>query len=139
MPYVKCFYHAVWATKHRQPSINHQIEGILFSTIRQKSLELRCPILELNAVKDHVHVAVCIVPNVAAAEWLRHIKGLSAHAINAHFVDLETNFKWQEGYGLVTFGEKNLPFVQSYIIHQKQHHVKNTTIPKLEEIDEESP
>jgi REP element-mobilizing transposase RayT len=138
MPYIKCFYHAIWATKHRQPLINHQIKGLLFATIRQKSLEMRCPILELNAVDDHVHVAVCIVPNVAAAEWLRHVKGLSAHAINAQFVDLETTFKWQEGYGLVTFGEKNLPFVQSYIIHQKQHHTKNTTIPKLEEIEEES-
>lgn len=137
MPYIKCFYHAIWATKNRQPLINHQIKGLLFSAIRQKSLEMRCPILELNAVEDHVHVAVCIVPNVAAAEWLRHVKGLSAHAINAQFVDLETTFRWQEGYGLITFGEKNLPFVQSYIVHQQEHHAKGTTFTKLETIDDD--
>ena len=136
MPYIKCFYHAIWATKQRQPLISHQIEGLLFSTIRQKSLELRCPILELNAVEDHVHAAVCIVPNVAAAEWFRHVKGLTAHAINAHFVDLETAFKWQEGYGLVTFGEKNIPFVQDYIARQKTHHANGTIFPKLEQIDD---
>ena len=136
MPYIKCFYHAIWATKQRQPLINRQIEGLLFSTIRQKSLELRCPILELNAVEDHVHAAVCIVPNVAVAEWFRHVKGLSAHAINANFVDLETPFKWQEGYGLVTFGERNLSFVRDYIIRQKEHHSKDTTFPKLEQIED---
>ena len=67
---------------------------------------MHCPILELNAVEDHVHVAVCIVPNVAASDWIRHVKGLSAYAINAQFTELEETFKWQEGYGLVTFGEK---------------------------------
>jgi len=136
MPYVNCFYHVTWSTKHRQPIITGPIEGLLFSTIRQKSLEMRCPILELSAVEDHVHVAVCIVPNVAASDWIRHVKGFSAYAINAQFTDLKEVFKWQEGYGLVTFGEKNLPFVQAYIAHQKEHHSKNTTIPKLEQIDE---
>jgi len=138
MPYIKCFYHAIWATKNRQPLINHQIKTLLFSSIRQKSLEMRCPILELNAIADHVHVAVCIVPNVAAAEWFRQVKGLTAHAININFVDLETSFKWQEGYGLVTFGEKHLPFVQSYIVHQQEHHANRTTLPKLEEIDDDT-
>ncbi len=137
MPYVKCFYHAIWATKNRQPIINHEIKALLLSSIRLKSLEMRCPILELNAVENHVHVAVCIVPNVAAAEWFRHVKGLSAHAINANFVDLDSPFKWQEGYGLVTFGEKNLPFVQSYIVHQQEHHANRNIFPKLEEIDDE--
>jgi putative transposase len=137
MPYVKCFYHAIWATKRRQPLITNQIEKLLFSAIEQKSLEMRCPILALNAVEDHVHVAVCIVPNVATSEWLRHVKGLSAHAVNANFVGDELAFKWQEGYGLVTFGEKNLPFVIDYIARQKEHHAKGTIFSKLERIDED--
>jgi putative transposase len=136
MPYIKCFYHVIWGTKNRQPLITRQVEGLLFSTIQQKSLEMRCPILELNAVEDHVHVAVCIVPNVAASDWLRHVKGLSAHAINAQFTDLETPFKWQEGYGLVTFGEKNLPFASDYIARQKEHHAKGTIFPKLENVED---
>ncbi len=136
MPYVNYFYHVTWSTKRRQPLITQPIEGLLLSTIRQKSLEMRCPILELNAVEDHVHVAVCIVPNLAAAEWIRHVKGLSAYAINARFTELKETFKWQEGYGLVTFGEKNLPFVRDYIVRQKEHHAKNTIISKLEQIDE---
>lgn len=136
MPFVKCFYHVTWATKHRQPLITRPIESVLISTIRQKSLEMRCPILELNTVEDHVHVAVAIVPNVAASDWIRHVKGLSAYAINAQFTDLVETFKWQEGYGLVTFGEKNLSFVQNYIARQKEHHTKNTTVLKLEQTDE---
>ena len=137
MPYVKCFYHVIWATKSRQPLITRPIETLLLATIRQKSLELRCPILELNAVEDHVHVAVCIVPRVSAADWIRQVKGFTTYAINTNFLDLENRFKWQEGYGLVTFGEKNLPFVRGYIAHQKEHHAKGRTILKLESTDDE--
>ncbi|MCA0458104.1 MAG: IS200/IS605 family transposase [Chloroflexi bacterium] len=113
MPYIKCFYHAIWATKYRQAIITPQIEKVLFSAIQQKSLEMRCPILAINGTEDHVHVAVCIIPSVAAAEWVRHVKGLSAHVISTTFEQLATSFKWQEGYGLVTFGERHVPFVKN--------------------------
>lgn len=119
MPYVKCFYHAIWATKRRQPLITKEVEKVLFSAIRQKSLEMRSPILALNSIEDHIHIAVCITPSVASAEWLRQIKGFSTHTVNAAFSDLEVPFKWQEGYGLITFGEKHLSFVKEYIDRQK--------------------
>src|SRR5690606_21966553 len=110
---------------------------VIFAAIEQKSAELRCPLLGLNAVTDHVHVAVNIAPSLAVSQWAGYVKGFSAHAVNASFTDLETTFKWQEGYGVVTFGEKNLPFVQAYIAQQKQHHAVGTVIAKLEQLDDE--
>jgi putative transposase len=70
------------------------------------------------------------------AYWVGFVKGLATHAINAAFPDLEVPFKWQEGYGVVTFGEKNLSFVQDYIANQPIHHAKGQVIPKLEQMDE---
>jgi putative transposase len=66
----------------------------------------------------------------------RQVKGAASHTLNTAFPDKTLLFRWQEGYGVLTFGEKNLPFVQSYIEHQKQHHIQGTIYHQLERIDE---
>lgn len=136
MPYWNCYYHIVWATKYREPILTPKIQPLIYSAIRQKSGDLRSPLLALNSVDDHIHVAVSISPSISVSSWVGFVKGLSAHAINAAFADLEMPFKWQEGYGVVTFGEKNLSFVQDYISKQPIHHAKGGIIPKLEQMDE---
>lgn len=98
---------------------------------------MRCKILALNGTEDHIHVVVCITPSVAAAEWIRHVKGFSAHTISNAFTHLDSPFKWQEGYGLVTFGERHISFVKNYVMGQKEHHTNRKLLAKLEQIDEE--
>ena len=46
---------------------------------------------------------------------------------------------WQAGYGVVSFGTKDLEWVVRYIRNQKEHHEKGTTVERLEKIthDEE--
>jgi REP element-mobilizing transposase RayT len=112
------------------------MESLISSAINQKSSELHSPILALNGVADHVHVAVCIAPSVSVSHWVGQVKGLAAHSVNAVFTDLDSPFKWQEGYGVVTFGEKHLPFVEEYIAQQKRHHSAGSMIEKLERIEE---
>jgi len=136
MPYWSCYFHIVWATKYRQSIITPQMETFIFAAINQKSSELHSPVLALNGVTDHLHVAICIAPSVSVSNWVGQVKGLAAHSVNAVFGNLETPFKWQEGYGVVTFGEKQLPFVQAYIANQKQHHSVGGLVEKLERFDE---
>jgi REP-associated tyrosine transposase len=135
LPYWNCYYHLVWATKYRRPLLNAQITPFVYRAIEQKSVELHSPILAMNSVNDHIHVAVCIAPSVSISTWIGHIKGLSAHSVNAVFANLESTFKWQEGYGVVTFGEKNLAYVQDYIANQQVHHAAGKIVDKLERID----
>lgn len=132
MPFWKCYYHAVWTTDRRVPVINPHIEKIILDTIRRKSTELDCPILAIYTVSDHIHVAVCITPRISVAEWVRNVKGLSTHEVNDGFPVLESNFKWQKSYGILTYGEKQLPYVVGYIERQKEHHANQTTQPYLE-------
>jgi len=46
---------------------------------------------------------------------------------------------WPTGYGVVSFGTKDLEWVVNYIRNQKEHHKKGTTVKRLENIthDEE--
>jgi putative transposase len=135
LPFWKCYYHVIWATKHRQAIITPTIERVLVDALRAKSEELHCAVLAVNGTADHIHRAVSIRPAIAVGDWVGKIKGASSHAVNLAFADLETKFRWQEDYGVVTFGAKNLPTVLSYIENQKLHHQAGTLEPYLERIE----
>lgn len=136
MPFRVCYYHVVWSTHHREPWITPQIEPIVLNTIKRKSEELRSPVAAINCVNDHVHVAVSISTSIAVAEWVKQVKGLSAYEVNHIFPSLESLFRWQNGYGVLTFGAKNLPFVIQYIERQKEHHSSQTFESYMERMDD---
>ncbi|MEO8609175.1 MAG: IS200/IS605 family transposase [Chloroflexota bacterium] len=136
MPFSKCYFHAVWSTHRREAVITPRLETVIFEAIRAKSVEMECDILAMNGVEDHVHVAARLPPKIAPAEWLRNIKGLSARQVNDSFPDLASRFRWQDSYGLLTFGAKNLPFVTRYIENQKIHHAASTIEPYMEQTDD---
>jgi len=136
MPFCKCYYHVIWGTEKREPLITAMVEPIVFEVIRRKSAALHSPILAINGIEDHIHVAVSIAPSVAVAEWIRSVKGLSTYEVNNQFLDAESRFRWQKSYGVLSYGEKHLPLVIRYIEHQKQHHADQTLQPYLERVDE---
>lgn len=136
MPFWRCFYHVIWSTKRRAPLITPQNEPTLFEVVTRKSSELECPILGMNAVSDHIHIAMTIAPKVSVAHWVKTIKGATAFEINAAFPDTPERFYWQTGYGVLTFGARNLDTVLAYIARQKEHHAEGTIQPYLEEMDE---
>jgi len=60
---------------------------------------------------------------------------VTAYDLKREF-DLDEPFKWQAGYGVMSFGTKRLPYVVAYINHQKQHHSRQTTEDALERDDD---
>lgn len=134
MAYWLCFYHIVWATHHRQPMILLEYETMIAEKIHEKSRTLKCHVHAVNMMPDHVHVAVSIRPAIAVSQWVQHAKGGTAYDLKRDF-DLQEPFKWQKSYGVVTYGEKQLPYVLAYIDNQKLHHKQQTTQLKLEQDD----
>jgi hypothetical protein len=47
----------------------------------------------------------------------------------------ENLLQWQTGYGVVSFGTKDLPWVREYIRNQRQHHAGATIQERLERIE----
>jgi putative transposase len=136
MPFQVCFYHLIWTTRHREPLISSDIEPLIITTIRNKSKELRSTIHAINAVEDHIHVAVSIALSVAVSDWVKQAKGVSAYEVNSTYPDLPTRFGWQKSYGVLTFGAKQLSLVQQYIEKQKQHHQSGTLEAYLERTED---
>jgi len=116
--------------------ITPALETLIFNAIQRKSNELNSPVLAINGTADHIHVAVSISAAIAAAQWVQWVKGVSAHDVNEQYPDLETRFQWQNSYGILTFGAKNLDDVVDYIKRQKEHHRENTIKPYMERTDD---
>ena len=100
-----------------------------------KAKELEVKIHAAGNIEDHAHVVMSIPPKLAVADCIRHIKGASAFEIN-HMPGSDGKFKWQEGYGALSIGERSLDIVMAYAARQKEHHKENNLISIYERIDE---
>jgi putative transposase len=131
MPYWRLYYHFVWATKNRLPLITPEVEGMLFGYLIGKAHVKKSIVHAVGGIEDHLHLVASVPPSVALSDFVARLKGSSSHHLNEI---LEDAFAWQDGYGVVSFGEKQLKWVVRYVSNQKQHHTELTTVAKLEEI-----
>ena len=126
--------HFVWHTKYNRPLISETIEPGLWRFIKSYSLKTGGLIFhEVGGIEDHVHIAVTIPPTLTISEWIGMVKGASSHYVNHELVNRKV-LDWQRGYGVVSFGTKDLPWVINYIRNQKEHHAKGTIVERLERI-----
>ena len=133
MAYWQLFYHIVWATKYREPTITPKREEALFNFIRSKAYALGGTVHALNGTVDHVHLVASIPPKIAIARFVGQVKGVSSARYNEEVrQDLETRFYWQESYGIFSFDKKRLPYIVEYVCRQKEHHQDKQIIPILE-------
>jgi REP element-mobilizing transposase RayT len=71
-----------------------------------------------------------------AHRFLRKLKGGASHDVNQQF-GRQKVLEWQAGYGVVSFGTRDLPWVVDYIRNQREHHSRGTFHDRLERITQE--
>ena len=136
MTYWRLHYHLIWATFERKPTITLEREKMFYGVLYEKGKEMDLKIHAAGNTEDHVHVVISIPPKIAVADCVKHLKGASAFAIN-HMDGSDGQFKWQEGYGALTIGERSLDTVMAYVARQKEHHKENKVIGTYEKIEED--
>jgi len=67
------------------------------------------------------------------SQRVKDLKGGSSHDANQALGARTVG--WQRGYGVVSFGQRNLPWVLEYIKHQKEHHARSRVVDRLERAD----
>lgn len=115
------FYHAVFATKFRKPSITPEVETRLHPFLGGIAKDLDCASIAINGMAEHVHVLVRFPSDLAPADLLRHLKSRSSKWVHQTFPSLH-EFGWQEGYGGFTVSRPSVDEVEHYIRNQKDHH-----------------
>ncbi len=110
------------------------VEDHLHHYLKHRALQTAGVIVhEMGGTADHVHLAVSMPPTVGISDWIGKLKGASAHYINHEICNRKVP-AWQTGYGVVSFGTKDLPWVVAYIRNQKPHHAADTVHDRLERI-----
>ena len=92
------FYHTVFSTKQRASLITPELEARLYPFLGGIVRDLRCTLLAINGMPDHVHLLIRYRADLSHSEMLQQIKGRSSKWIHETFPELR-HFAWQEGYG----------------------------------------
>jgi REP element-mobilizing transposase RayT len=119
--YTQNYYHTVFSTKQRANLITPDLESRLYPFMGGILRDLRCTLLAINGIADHVHMLIRYRADLSHSDMLQQIKGRSSKWINETF-PWPGRFAWQEGYGGFTVSRSVIPSVESYIARQKEHH-----------------
>ena len=131
--YTQNYYHAVFSTKHRAPLITPELEERLYPFIGGILRDLRCTLLAINGIADHIHVLVRYRADLSHAEMLKFIKGRSSRWVDEELPQYSP-FAWQEGYGGFTVSKSAVSDVERYIERQKERHKRQDFKQELMEL-----
>jgi putative transposase len=133
--------HLVWHTKLSMPLLTPTVEPFVHRYLRQKLINLEgAYVHEIGGTETHVHVAVSVAPTILISDLIGKLKGASSHEVNQVIGRGRKVLEWQAGYGVVSFGTKDLEWVRAYGRNQREHHARGSVQDRLERIAaEEAP
>ena len=121
MSFWRLYYHIVWATKGREPWLNGELERLVYGAILGKAEDVGVKVHAIGNADDHIHVLVSIPPADSVGTVVGLLKGASSHYVNDSG-KVAWEFAWQEGYGVVSVGERSLRDAVDYVRNQRKHH-----------------
>jgi putative transposase len=136
--YAEIHLHIVWHTKESRPLLMPKVEAIVHHYLRGRCINTPgAYIHEVGGIETHVHLCVSIAPTILISDFIGQLKGASSHDANQKAGGRVLD--WQTGYGVVSFGTRNLEWVKAYVRDQRAHHARGTVEARLERITEDEP
>ncbi|MDB5033374.1 MAG: tnpA [Chlorobi bacterium] len=115
----KVLLHIVFSTKYRQPMIHPSIEDELYRYMSAICRYHGSPAIRIGGIADHVHIACSLGRSVAICDLVEEVKRNSSKWMKSKG---SPEFRWQNGYGVFSFRESEVPIMTRYIERQKIHH-----------------
>ncbi len=113
--------HLVFTTKNRRSLLRDDERGELHAYMAGVLKNLDSPLLEINSVRDHVHILFVQSKNYAPAKIVEQVKTASSTWIKGKDKWYE-DFAWQTGYGEFSVSASHVGVVRAYIRRQPEHH-----------------
>lgn len=127
--------HLTWHTKDNAPVLDDTVAAQCHRYLRHRAVQTEGVVVHaVNGTPDHVHLAMTVPPTVLISDWVGALKGACAHYIN-HEIRNRKVLEWQSGYGVVSFGTRDLPWVVRYVEGQRAHHASGGVFDRLERIE----
>ena len=119
----RMYYHVVWTTRDRAPLLDARCAEFLSRFLRAAAADHRSRVLEMGAVRTHVHLLVACHPMTEFPGLLGHLKGGSATVWNRDYApDAGWRLRWAQGYGISTVSPRQCDGVRAYLRAQPEHH-----------------
>jgi putative transposase len=132
--YHEVYLHFNWHTKDDLPLLSGDLEALAHRELQEKCRRIRGAHLHgIGGTDTHVHLALNIEPFVTISELVQELKGASSFEVNRRMN--RKALEWQRGYGVVSFGRRNLDWVLDYIRLQREHHASGHIQGRLETHD----
>jgi REP element-mobilizing transposase RayT len=115
--------HLVFSTTSRRPLLRDGERSQLHAYITGILKNLDSPLIEINSVRDHIHILFAQSKNHAPAKIVEQVKTSSSGWIktqNPWYAD----FAWQTGYGEFSVSLGHVEAVRLYIRAQAEHHAQ---------------
>ena len=113
--------HLVFYTKGRRQLLRDEERGQLHAYITGILKNHDSPLIEINSVRDHIHILFAQSKNHAPARIVEQIKTGSSVWIKTLDPWYE-DFSWQGGYGEFSVSPMRVEAVREYIRRQPEHH-----------------
>jgi putative transposase len=131
--YAEINLHLTWHTKASAPLLVPQVEAVVYHYLRGRCINTPGVFIhEIGGIETHVHLAVSIAPTILISECIGQLKGSSSHEANQKLG--RKVLDWQSGYGVVSFGTRDLKWVRDYIRNQRDRHACGKVEARLERI-----
>lgn len=129
--YSEIYLHLTWHTDDDAAVLHGEVEAYVHSYLRNRCRQTKGVFFHgIGGTDTHIHLAIQVEPLVLISDFAGELKGGAAHEANGHF--RRKLLGWQRGYGVVSFGKRNLPWILDYLAKQREHHASNTTFRRLE-------
>src|SRR5437762_13416272 len=119
------YLQAVFAVKYRNAVIGKEWKHKLMGVIGNLINETKCKTLIVNGVEDHVHCFLGLKPVISVSDLMKDVKAKSSKFINDHSLT-PWHFEWQQGFGVLSYSQRDVDIVYKYIQHQQEHHKVQT-------------
>ena len=123
--YTQVYYHIVFSTKERVPSLVADKREDLFRYIWGILKNNKSHAYRINGVEDHIHILASLHPTVCLANLVKDIKTGTSKWIKENLVFPEFTH-WQDGYGAFTVSHSEKDAVIEYIKNQPEHHKRGS-------------
>lgn len=128
--YCSVWLHIIWSTKLRKPSLFRSFRFDLFNYLKSYASKKDITLDIVNGVEDHIHLLIRLKTTQSISEVVNLLKGASSRWINVNS-DFEDKFQWQNGYGIFSISERDIPKVRNYIYNQEKHHKSMSYLQEL--------
>lgn len=138
VPFWRLYYHAVWATKNREPVIDDAMIAPIVQAIEQTVRDPGVTVFAVGVMPEHIHVFAQIPPSFAVASIIGRWKGASSHAANEFRPHTLAKLIWQSGYGVLSVSQSGFDPILAYVQNQRERHANRGLYGVLERTDDEA-